>query len=76
MLTISLVACAPYQSKVSNNEGFALYQEGKLEEAIEKYQKAIELNPKFAIAYNNLCLALSCCAFKLYIPASEDARTA
>jgi tetratricopeptide (TPR) repeat protein len=32
-------------------------QEGQLDEAIAQYQKAIEINPKFAQAHGNLGLA-------------------
>jgi tetratricopeptide (TPR) repeat protein len=36
----------------------ALYDQGKLEEAIQNYKKAIEINPKNAYAYYNLAVAL------------------
>jgi Flp pilus assembly protein TadD len=36
----------------------ALYQQGKLEEAIQNYKKAIEINPKDDLAYNGLAIAL------------------
>ncbi len=39
--------------------GNALYQQGKLPEAIAKYQKAIELDPKNALAHHNWGLALA-----------------
>ncbi|MEL7036725.1 MAG: tetratricopeptide repeat protein [Cyanobacteria bacterium J06592_8] len=41
-----------------NNLGNALYDQGKLEEAIASYKKAIEINPECADAYNSLGLAL------------------
>ena len=34
--------------------GMCLGAQNKTEESIKSYQKAIALNPKFAIAYNNL----------------------
>ena len=34
--------------------GMCLNAQNKTEEAIKSYEKAISLNPKFAIAYNNL----------------------
>jgi tetratricopeptide (TPR) repeat protein len=35
-----------------------LYGQGKVDEAIEYYKKAIDIDPRFALAYNNLGLAL------------------
>lgn len=37
-----------------NNLGVALKRQGKLDEAIACYRKAIELDPKYAIVHNNL----------------------
>ncbi len=37
-----------------NNLGWALQQQGKLEEAIQEYQQAIKLDPKYTTAQNNL----------------------
>ena len=34
--------------------GNALKEQGKLEEAIEAYNKALVLNPDYADAYNNM----------------------
>jgi tetratricopeptide (TPR) repeat protein len=39
------------------NESLALYTAGKYPEAIAKAAKAIELAPRYAVAYNNLCAA-------------------
>jgi tetratricopeptide (TPR) repeat protein len=36
----------------------ALYQQGKSEEAIENYKKAIEINPNLNQAHYNLAIAL------------------
>ena len=38
--------------------GNALKDQGKLEEAIEAYKKAISINPDYAEAYNNMGNAL------------------
>jgi Flp pilus assembly protein TadD len=40
-----------------NNLGIALFQSGKLDEAIAQYHKALEINPRLADAYNGLGLA-------------------
>ncbi|CCQ64165.1 TPR repeat:Sel1-like repeat:Sel1-like repeat [Crocosphaera watsonii WH 0401] len=38
--------------------GVALRKQGKYDEAIAAYKKAIEINPNDAFAYNNMGLAL------------------
>ena len=48
----------PKNAAAYNNLGIALRQQGKLEEAIASYNRAIELEPN-AILYNNLGNALS-----------------
>jgi tetratricopeptide (TPR) repeat protein len=35
----------------------AFFQQGKLEEAIQNYKKAFEINPKLEQAYFNLAIA-------------------
>jgi tetratricopeptide (TPR) repeat protein len=42
-----------------NNVGVGDYEKGNLNAAIAKYREAIRLNPGFAEAHSNLCLALS-----------------
>lgn len=42
-----------------NNWGFALSREGRLDEAIQKYKKALQISPKWAEARSNLADALS-----------------
>jgi tetratricopeptide (TPR) repeat protein len=41
-----------------NNLGNVQIQQGKLDEAITSYRRALELQPDYAAAYNNLGLAL------------------
>jgi tetratricopeptide (TPR) repeat protein len=48
----------PTEIRVHNNLGQALEEEGRIEEAMVHYRKAIEQNVLFADAYNNLGLAL------------------
>ena len=47
--------------------GNQLLRDGKLEEAIASYEKAIELNPQFAWSYQNLGDA-----FSVYKPSSRN----
>jgi len=44
---------------VYNNLGHALASEGRHEEAVRQYQRAIKINPHYAKAYNNLGTVLS-----------------
>jgi len=44
----------PANSEFANNAGFAFYRLGKYEESIAWLKKAIELDPKRAVAYLNL----------------------
>ena len=41
-----------------NNKGIALEKQGKLDEAIQAFDKAIELNPNFALPWSNKALML------------------
>jgi tetratricopeptide (TPR) repeat protein len=41
-----------------NNLGRALQRQNRLDEAIAQYQRVIDLNPKWAVGYNNLGLAV------------------
>ena len=44
--------------------GNALKEQGKLEEAIEAYNKALAIKPDYAEAYNNMGIALKGIVFK------------
>ena len=46
-------ACGSRQ-KAHFNRGLAYYNRGQLEQSIAEYQKAIQINPNFAQARNNL----------------------
>ncbi len=53
---IELGLFCPQQSKSEkhNKLGVEYYNKGKMEKALEEFQKAIEINPFYAEAYNNL----------------------
>ena len=40
--------------------GNAIEEQGRLEEAIEAYKKALSIKPNFADAYNNMGFILHC----------------
>jgi tetratricopeptide (TPR) repeat protein len=46
-------------SEAHNGLGYVLAREGRTDEAIEEFRKAIDANPKFTPAYNNLAEALA-----------------
>jgi Flp pilus assembly protein TadD len=48
------VEIQPDHAEAWKNLGNALLQEGRVEEAIADYKKAVEIKPAFAEAYNNL----------------------
>ena len=51
---VLLVACSGTSGATEhNNNGVTLLHEGKPAEAIAELDKAIELNPELAVAYNN-----------------------
>jgi tetratricopeptide (TPR) repeat protein len=45
-------------AKQLNTEGFRLYQAGKMEEAAQKFEAAVEADPKHALAHYNLAATL------------------
>jgi tetratricopeptide (TPR) repeat protein len=47
----------PYSSKIQSNWGVALFTAGWLTEATRVFQAAIELDPEFLVAYDNLVRA-------------------
>jgi tetratricopeptide (TPR) repeat protein len=49
---------APKYAPAHTNLGVALEQQGKLDDAVACFRRAIELAPKLALAHNNLGLAL------------------
>ncbi len=52
------LAIKPDYAEAYNNMGIALQEQGKLEEAIEAYNKALAIKPDYAEAYNNMGIAL------------------
>ena len=42
-----------------NNLGLALAERGRIDEAIEHYRKALDIEPDYAEAHNNLGIALA-----------------
>ena len=53
-----MLAIKPDYADAYNNMGNALKEQGKLEEAIEAYNKALAIKPDYADAYNNMGNAL------------------
>jgi len=51
------LAVAPQNVELLNSLGFALFQQGKSQEAVAALEKAIEVDPKHWKAHNNLALA-------------------
>jgi tetratricopeptide (TPR) repeat protein len=49
----------PNNARAHNNLGIALSDQGKLDEAIACYQKALQIDPNYADAHINLGIALS-----------------
>ena len=44
----------PNNARIHCNLGFLLWGKGKIEEAVNEYEKSIKLDPSYDIAYNNL----------------------
>ena len=49
---------APNDAELHNALGWTLFQEGRTEEAVAEYEKALAGNPRNAKAHNNMALAL------------------
>ena len=54
-----VVKKSPQKARPHNNLGNALKHQGKIEEAIAHFKKALQINPGYAKAYNNLGTALA-----------------
>ena len=52
-------ACTPENSIAQNNLGIALAAQGRVDEAIQHFDRALRLNPDDAKAHNNLGKALA-----------------
>ena len=57
-LAVPLTACDALRAEFYFYRGAAQYDEGQLDEAIASFRKAIELQPDYAGAHNNLGAAL------------------
>ena len=53
------LACTSENSLAHNHLGLVLAAQGKLEEAIEHYEQALQIKPNYAYAHNNLGNALA-----------------
>ncbi len=53
------VAKAPHNAEAQDNLGLALAMRGRMDEAIARHQKALEIKPDSAEAHNNLGIALA-----------------
>jgi len=53
------LACTTNNFRAHNNLGNALVPQGRLDEAIDQYQQALQINPNYAEAHNNLGNALN-----------------
>jgi tetratricopeptide (TPR) repeat protein len=49
----SLAGCVSHEVNELNNEGYTLAREGKFDEAIELYDRAITLDSKVAVVWHN-----------------------
>ena len=49
-----LFGCEQYEATKHDNLGIAYFNQGKLDEAVAEYKKAIEIKPNFAEAHYNL----------------------
>ncbi|MGB5746979.1 MAG: tetratricopeptide repeat protein [Desulfobacterales bacterium] len=54
-----VVKKSPHKARPHNNLGNALKRQGKIEEAIAHFNKALQINPGYAKAHNNLGTALA-----------------
>jgi len=59
ILSINISGCSQGKDATQlNNDGMALYHQGKYDEAIKMFDKAIEVNPKDPYPWHNKGLAL------------------
>jgi hypothetical protein len=52
------LACTTGNYKAHNKLGYALFQKGRVDDAISHYQEALRIAPHYAEAHNNLAMAL------------------
>ncbi|MGA2034168.1 MAG: tetratricopeptide repeat protein [Thermoguttaceae bacterium] len=63
------VRCSPGNDFAHNNLGVALRKEGKLDEALEHYRQAVELNPRYVTARTNVAV----CLYEKSVAQKDDA---
>jgi tetratricopeptide (TPR) repeat protein len=52
------IAKCPNNPRAHNNLGLALFEAGRIQEAVVQYEQALRINPESAEAHNNLAFAL------------------
>jgi tetratricopeptide (TPR) repeat protein len=65
-----LISCGKFQAKIDMKQGNDLYSAKKYEEAIQKFQSAIQKSPDLAPAYLNVGLSY----MALYVPGSTHPK--
>ena len=66
----ALTSCGKFQAKMDMKQGNDLYAAKKYEEAIKKFQSAIEKSPDLSPAYLNVGLSY----MALYVPGSTHPK--
>ena len=58
-VVFNLLATVEHYAEVHDNQGYGLWQAGKVQEAIREYEYALRLKPDYAVAHANLGMALA-----------------
>ncbi len=70
LLLFTLTSCGKFQAKIDMKQGNELYAAKKYEEAIQKFQSAIDKSPDLSEAYLNIGLSY----MALYVPGSTHPK--